>query len=705
MKTTTKKQYDVAELNKLHKEAKDCDKEIFADQRSQLQLVAGEHYNKKNTKFIERVRDAQSINDNQKLRLTKNHTYKISKIRKNILLSHAANVAILPAQESELQDQKSAELNKAVWEYGKEQLQMRKRVHEYAGDYFDIGEVAVKIYFDPRAGHFVGYNQAVDENGPVVDEQGNMVAADTAKFSGDLVAERIFGFNLFRCPTAKTMDASPYLGIEKMVTVDDLTAMVGDDEEKLKFVQETKDETYVVFDSAKRGYYKDQGVTTLREYYFRPCPEMPQGYFYIFVESGILWEGELPGGIFPILYEGHDEVATIPRHKSPLKQLRPNQIEINRASSKVAEHHITLGDDKIVMINGSKISKGSEFPGVRSMTVTGQAPVIIPGRSGEQYFPYIEQQIQEMYDLAEIPEALEDKAEGDPWGELFKSLKQKKKFVIDAEKFEMFLARFTKLYLELAKFYFEDDMLIQMVGRNERINISEFKNTSPQCYQIKVEPMSDDINTIMGKQLTLNHVMQYSSGQLSREDIGKLIRLMPYANNEKSFDDFTLSYDRATNMILALDRGDAPAPNMYDDGPYFIKRLTARMLQGDYDSLHPEIQANYQRTVSLYEDMETEKQRKLHAAEADFIPTDGAMIKVGWYIKDPTNPARSIQATLPARAIEWLVQRLEDQGSNQDQLMKMNNVGALSEIAAKFKQQAPVLPGQGQMPQIPGGIQ
>lgn len=695
----------IEELNKLYKEADEADKETFAHQRSNLQLVAGEHYNRKNSRYWDRIRDSKDLTPEQKVRLTKNHIYKVSKVRTNILLSHAAGVTVLPRNESELQDQKSAELNKAVWEYGKEKINFKKRVHEWSKEFFDVGEVAVKLYFDPNAGSFVGYRQKVSDNGePEVDETGKMIASEEAVFTGDILVEKIYGFNLLRHPGAKTMDASPVLIIRKAILIDDLLKLVGDDEEKQKMVKAGKDDTYVIFDSIKRDYSKENGITTLKEYYYRPCAQMPNGYYYITVEGGILWEGELPGGIFPILYEGHDIVETSPRHMSPIKQLRPCQIEINRGASKVAEHHITLGDDKLVLINGSKVSKGSDFPGVRTMTVTGQAPIVIGGRSGEQYFSSIEKNIQELYSLAEIPEAMEEQTQGDPWGELFKSVRQKRKFIVDAEKFSFFLQDICKLYLELARFYFDENMIVEMTGKNERVNITEFKNTTPQCYQIKVEPMSEDMESLMGKQLMLNHILQYSSGNLNREDVGKLIRLMPYANNEKSFDDFTLNYDRATNIILALDRGDAPTPNRYDDGPYIIKRLTARTVQGDYQYLDPQIQQNYDLTIKLYEEMEVEKQRELKAAEADFIPTDGPMIKVAWYIKDPTNPSRSVQATLPANSINWLVQRLSDQGQNQEQLGRIQNQGALSEIASMYNNKGNASQGGGGLPQLQGGI-
>lgn len=679
----TKKTID--DLNKCYSEAESCDSEIFSEQRSNILLVAGEHYNRRNSQFWNRVRETKDLNADQKLRLTKNHIYKIAKIKKNIILSHASGVRVLPNNESELQDQKSAELNQSVWEYGKRQQNMRKKVGTFVSDFHDLGEVACKIYFDPSAGRFVGYEQAVDENGePQVDETGQMVAGERGVFSGDLVIERILGFNLLRDPAAKTMEGSPYLIYRKVVNYNDLLAMVKGDEEKEKLIKEGQDTTYFVFDSNKQNYGKEKSVVTLREHYYRPCAEYPKGYFYICTEAGILWEGELPFGIFPIVYEGHDEIPTTPRHRSPIKQLRPYQIEINRAASKIAEHQISLGDDKLIVQSGAKVTSGSVLPGLRTIQVAGMSPQVVQGRAGEQYFPYVESQIAEMYQAAMLPEDLEEKGDTDAWASLWKAARHKKKFSLDAEKFENFLKNVCQTYLDLAKNYFDENTLIPMVGKSEIVNISEFKNTDPLSTQIKVEPSSDDLETAQGKQLMLNHILQYSSGQLEREDIGKLIRLMPFANNEQSFNDFTMDYDRATNIILSLDRGQSPTPYKYDKGPYIIKRLTARMSQSDFQYLDPQIQANYDNMVGLYEQMEAEKAREMQAAQQELIPTTGAMIKVAWYIKDPTNPSRSIQATLPASSIEWLVQRLQDQGTMQATLQASG--AGQQEIVQKFNE-------------------
>lgn len=691
----------------MYKEGEQCDSEVFSEQRSNLLLVSGNHYNKKNSAYWNRIRESKSLTSEQKLRLTKNHIYRISKIRKNLILTHAPGVKILPAQERDSQSQKSAELNQAVWEFAKVQQRMQIKTQQFASDYFDIGEVVAKVWWNPNGGALKGFNQATDEQGqPQIDEQGQPAPdKESPVFEGSLEIEREFAFNLLRDANVKTMHDSPHLTIRKMVNVDKLKEMLPEDDEKQKFITEGKDETYIIFDANKQNYQREKGITTLKETYFRPCTQYPMGYYYIWLDAGILFEGELPFGIFPLVYEGHDETPTTARHRSPIKQLRPYQIEINRAASMQAETQLTLGSDKIILQAGAKLTPGEVLPGVRAYHSTGRDPTILEGRTGEQYSGYISANITEIYQAAMIPEEMEEKQSTDPWSELFKSMKQKKKFVMDAEKFEGFLSRLTMVYLDLARHYFPDDMLIPAIGKSEIINISEFRNTDKLNYRVKAEPMSDDINSVMGKTLMLNHILQYASSSMDKDDIGKMIRLMPFANQEKSFDDFTLDYDRSENVILALDRGEAPQPIQYDKDEYMIKKLSARMAKPDFPTLHQQIQMNYTNMIAIYEQQAAQKAQKIQAMEADFIPTDGPMIKVAWYIKDPTNPERSVQATLPANSINWLVERLKDQSGLTDAQAGLNS-GSQAQIADKYAQQQPqTQPYQPGMPTNRGMMQ
>lgn len=703
------KDLKIEDLNRLYTEGESCDSEVFSEMRSNILLSSGEHYQNKTAKWANRLRESRELTNDQKIRLTNNHIHPIVRTYVNNITSQSPGVTPVPNNPKELKDQKAAELNKSVWQYAKSKHDLRSKIQSFAKNFIEIGEVICKIYWDPSAGRFLGYEQEIDPNtgAPAVDEMGQPVSSDRAVFSGDLVFEQIYGFNLIRAAETKDMKSSKFLCLRKMVNIEDLKALIGDDEEKLKKLTATRDETFFVFDGAKSSYNRAENQAMLKEFYFRPGPECPNGYYYITCQDQILFSGELPYGIFPIAYEGFDEISTTPRHRSIIKQLRPFQAEINRAASKIAEHQVTLGDDKVILQNGSKATTGPHLPGVRTMYVTGMSPTILPGRTGDQYLAYVESKINEMYKVGNIEqEMMEKEPMADPFANLYRSIKNKKKFSMYAEKFENFLKTICLTYLELAKEYFDENMLIPAIGRSEYINIPEFKNQEPLCYQIRIEPQADDMETQMGKHLVLNHILQYVGPQMDKDNIGKILTQMPFIDAEDAFSDFTINYDTATNIILALDRGTPVQPSKNDDDQYILKRLTSRQKQSDYQLLNPAIHQNYDMIIQHYEQIQAEKAQAIKSAAADFIPASGAMIKVDYYVPDPNNKTRSIRATLPAESVDWLIKRLSEQGTTQEQI-GAQTTGTQAEIArmlTQFKQAQ----GQGSpMPQdgMPLGIQ
>lgn len=691
---------NIQDLNQLYTEAEDCDKDLFAEQRSNILLVAGEHYTRRNSRFWSRIRDAKQLNQEQKLRLTKNHIQKITKAYVNAILSHAPGTVIVPANEKELKDQKAAELHNSVWADIKYRHQIKKKIAQFAHDFIEVGECIAKIFYDPSGGQLVGFEAEMIEDPmtggmvPLTDETGQMVPSSTPVFSGDLVFERIHGFNLLRWPSAKSMDEFGCI-YRKMSKIEDLKAMIDsredlspeEKEEKKKLVQQSDTDVYTVFDGNSGSYNKVKGMAMVREFYYRPCIDYPKGYFWITTENGVIFEGELPFGIFPIIYEGFDEIQTTPRHRSIIKVLRPFQAEINRAASKIAETQITLGDDKILYQSGAKITNGSQLPGVRGIMYTGAPPTILSGRGGEQYLAYMQSQIDEMYKVSNVFEEQEVKVDGqvDPYALLFKSLIHKKKFSIYGEKFENFILNLTKTALQIKKEYAKEEELIPVLGKKEYINIAEFKNSEDISYQIKVEPISDDIHSQMGKQLIFNNILQYVGGQLDKDSIGMIIKQMPWITKDAAFSDLTIDYDNATSDILALDRGIYRPAKPYDNHKYIIKRLTKRMKESDFDQLPQEIQTIYQQKLKEHEKVEADQQKQIQAAKDGYIPSTGYLVTLDFYVPDPSSPQKTRRARLPYDSIKWLIERLETQGMAQRDLENMNQ-GALSDMATMLVQ-------------------
>lgn len=250
----------ISDLNKNYQEAESCDQLLFAEQRSNVQLVSGDHYLRRGSRFWDRVRDTKQLTQEQKLRLTKNHTQKITKTYINNIVSFAPGVEAVPKNETELQDKKAAELNQAVIQDLKHRHKMREKVREFAEDYINIGEAVVKIFWNPNSGQLKGYEAEMDESGqPVLDPMtGQMTPSKRAVFAGDFEFERFFGFNLLRSASAKSMADSPFLILRKMSAIKDLKTMIEgsdmsdeDKEEKLGYLKNGQKDTFLIFEGSR----------------------------------------------------------------------------------------------------------------------------------------------------------------------------------------------------------------------------------------------------------------------------------------------------------------------------------------------------------------------------------------------------------------------------------------------------------------------
>jgi hypothetical protein len=681
------KKLTIEQLNKLYSDSEAVDQDLFSEQRTNILLNLGNHYSKRGSKYWSRIREAKNLSEEQKVRITRNHIQKVVKSYVNNITSHAPGVLPVPKNEKENGDIKAAQLNNSVWQDICERFGMKDQIQEDAQDFSSIGEVAMKIFWDENAGRFLGWEPEVDEQGQVIiGEDGEPVNSGKPRFAGDFIFERIYGFNLLRAKEAKNMKTNELWIIRKMADVEEMRAKLPKDDPRQKFLEASSDKTYVIFDAQNGSMSKEtKDQLLIKEFFFKPCYKYPNGYFYICTESGILFDGELPGGEWPIIYSGFDTAQTSPRAYSIIKQIRPLQVEINRAGSKMVEHQITMGDDKLLHQAGAKISSGATLPGIRGVQYTGIKPEVLAGRTGDQYLPYISSVITELYNLANVKEDAEEKLMqgADPLGMLFMSMRDKKRFSTYAEKFERYQAEKCGLCLRLAKMYYDEEMLIPAIGKKELVNIKEFKNTTPLSYEIKLKARNNDAEEMFGRQVVMNHALQYVGNQLGKEDIGRIIRNMPFGNMDESFSDMTIDYDMAQNMILALDRGEQPSISPYDSHQYMIKRLVHRVRQADFSTLDPMIQQNYQDTIKIYEMHEVEQQQKIAEAQAGFIPAGGAKVKCDYYVEDSTNPNKVSRATIPAEAIDWLIRRLAEQGSSQA-MMKTQTQGAVAEMAAQF---------------------
>lgn len=698
---------DIGKLNQLYSDSESIDKEMFSEMRSNVLLQSGKHYSRTSAKIFQRLKDTR-VDEKTKIRLVKNHVQKITKAYINSIASQAPGVRAVPHAETELQDSKAAEICQAVWMDAKARHNLSAKVRQWIEHFVILGEACCKIFWDPTKGKLIGYEQEVEEGRPVfVNQMGQDTLeshsfnpltgeaiphepkkSDRAVYSGDFVFETVLPFNLLRDKSSETIEDSRYLIIRKMVDIEKVKALVGKDEEKLKHIKESTESTFKVFDGTSGDFVEAKNQVMLREYFFRPCPKYPEGWYVLATETGILVEIPLPFGIWPIAWAGFENTPTTPRAHSIIRHLRPYQGEINRCGSAISTTQQTMGDDKLIIQAGSKVQQGASLPGVRVISVSGMSPTILNGRSGDQYFAYLQAQISEMYQVANLQEEMEEiKGQTDPNTLLFRSIRQKKKFSQYASTIEDFLKNVMLTFLKLAQQYYPDDMLIRAIGRREAVNIQEFKGVSELDFAIKLEPVGEDVESMLGKSLQLQQILQYVGKDLPEEARGQIIAAMPFLNGEQMFGDLTLDSKNADSDILAMDRGEFVPAQKYENHKYIIKRLVSRMKMKDFKLLPPQVQQMYEEKIKLHEDMEAQELQQMKAMQSQFIPSGGAHVKVDFYVPSPNNPARVERATVPAESIDWLIKQLATQGSTQEQFQQMNQ-GAVADIARAFEQQA-----------------
>ena len=286
----------------------------------------------------------------------------------------------------------------------------------------------------------------------------------------------------------------------------------------------------------------------------------------------------------------------------------------------------------------------------------------------------------------------------DPYALLFASASQQKAFKTYVETTEQFEKELCLLSLEFAKKYYHDDMLIKVVGKSEAVNIKEFKATRPISFTVKAVPQSETVDTKLGKQLALNHLIQYAGNLITPKQIGLVVKEMPFLNNKSLFKYLTATYDNIENDMLALERGEMPDISPYADNQTYIDAYTNRMKQPDFKMLAPVIQQRYQQNLAAHEGEIARKTKAEQAAKDGFIPTDGALITVSMTVPDPKNPSGAKQVRLPYMSIKWLLDRLDSQGQPLDVLEQMNP-GARAEVSQQMQQQSQQPMQQGQNPQ------
>jgi hypothetical protein len=725
--------YDINKLNQLYREAETCDQDIFAEIRSNINIMSGTHW-KKISQGIDRNMRGLKVEKSKRLRLVKNHTSKAITDVKDILASLSPGVMPYPVRDKEPSDQKVAEQAKKVWGFVDKKNSFAEMKEKFRNCFVTTGEVCAKVYWNPIKGGLRGFKQKVDEFGQplFLDENGQETTAPIGvmgqqhemapdqtqpEFKGLVTVEKFEPYNLLRPKNATDLRQAKWLCYRKMVDLDEARALIKNSQlkqeekqQRLEMIKSSGETTYKIFDGTSGSFQDSDGQILLKEFFFRQSPQFPRGYYFIACEHGILFEGELPFGEFgeiayPIKWNYYEGLESCARGVSLIRRIKPAQLEVNRCASAIAETQVTVGWDKLVLTKNAKFSRGIDQPGLRVFHTTDGEPIVIPGRSGDQFIGYLEHNISEIYRLANLPENANPAAQAvDPRTELFKTQRQKARFTEAAERLSRFFAEICESAIFLAQQYMDEADLAEILGPQDAADLVEFKQSKNLPIQIKIMEVSDDIESMTARALELETVIQYVGKNLDQDMTKVLISQFPMLNKSRALSTFLIDRENVESDILALDRGEWREANRYDEHEVYVKMLTHRMKQNDFQMLNPQIQQMYQERLKQHEEAIAQLAKEQQEAEAGFIPSGGALAKADLYVNpDPNNPLKTQRAVFPTEALQWLKKRLDAQGTTQDMMQTIGNAGAIGDISQMVGAQQQQQQGQqqGQMPQEP----
>jgi hypothetical protein len=170
----------------------------------------------------------------------------------------------------------------------------------------------------------------------------------------------------------------------------------------------------------------------------------------------------------------------------------------------------------------------------------------------------------------------------------------------------------------------------------------------------------------MGKSVQLAQVMQYAGSSLPPDAIAHIVRQFPFLNEEQLFKDQTVYSDQADSIILAMDRGETPFFFEKTDHDYLAKRIQTRMNEADFPLLPKPIQMNFMSRLAAHEKFSLMQAQEAAQATSGFIPSGGGLVSVDYYIS--TSEGKQQRARLPYEAVDWLVKKLSQQGSQVEKI-------------------------------------
>lgn len=86
--------------------------------------------------------------------------------------------------------------------------------------------------------------------------------------------------------------------------------------------------------------------------------------------------------------------------------------------------------------------------------------------------------------------------------------------------------------------------------------------------------------------------------------------------------------------------------------------------------------------IQQHEELKVQQEIQLKQAQSEFIPTGGYLVACDFYVPNDEDPSKlPKRVRIPSEAMQWLLDRLATQGSDQKSMEMIGNQGALAQMS------------------------
>lgn len=363
-------------------------------------------------------------------------------------------------------------------------------------------------------------------------------------------------------------------------------------------------------------------------YLENPSRDYPKGRIAIVVRDKLVFYGDLPGGVMPLVAIKAKAVSGQFYGKSVIQDLIPLQRAYNKVRNKKQDFIDTVANNPVVMDNGAVDNMADlEEYGIES----GAVILVHPGFNGPQIIEYpeppaiIENEQQGLESQMEYTAGVSqmmvygNTPTGVTSGKAIESLQQidNTRMSLTADNIRDGVVLMAKVWLKLFKTYAAGYRVLRITGNEENASVSVWSREDINSYDVEFTAENELRNS--ADQKKQDFITAYQSGLftdangVNGQEVKRVGRELFLKGNSEtlSTDELQQKYARRENTFLSA--GVIPTRGRYDDDEIHLDEHIRYAISREYQMFAekmPEYAAKFDEHIAAHQQMIAQKQQQ-----------------------------------------------------------------------------------------------